>query len=125
MSNYLNITDRLPKPAAQSPFTYDGSVQTYDYDGVEHLNRIAVTICVDGYWGSGISVRLDRLLGEDDPVEIHYPSGGYEDYDNVQRARNFAQAMEYAALVAEQLEGIATEVLSDLNETSQVAEEVS
>lgn len=71
-----------------------------------------VTLKVNGYWGSGITVHgCSGHTDEKELCRIEYASGGYETdpkkfkvYDNdrmnIIRAENFGEAMKYAAYLA-------------------------
>jgi hypothetical protein len=78
--------------------TFNGRKYVEFEDGDLNLN-----IDVPGYLGNGVRVVWDRTEQANEPG-ITYSSGGYNnyerDYSNIQRARNFAAAMDLAAQIA-------------------------
>lgn len=72
------------------------------------MNAIAngyasIAYTVEGYWSQDpIRIYVNRKYSFKDndykwTIELNHSSGGYDDYDNIQRALNFADAMQHAA----------------------------
>lgn len=75
-------------------------IKIYGRQHVEHsFGSLDASLQVEGYW-SGDTIRVNCLSGSMDQPKVNYGSGGYEDYDPVQRARNFAFAIAHAADLA-------------------------
>jgi hypothetical protein len=90
----------------ESKVTPVGSIElTLKFSGRKYVEfeggDLFLNIDVPGYWGDGVRVAWDRAEQKDEP-EIKYSSGGYErNYSNIQRAQNFAAAMNFAVKTAQ------------------------
>lgn len=68
---------------------------------VEKVTRLVYTYRINGYWSTS---SLEVSYNDDRALSITYPSGGYKDYDAIERARNFARALNDAISVAERIQ---------------------
>jgi len=100
---------KLEEPIMNNQFT----VTELDMEEVAS-GYASISYNVEGYWSTD-SIRVyvkrnHRFFSKEEKegtweVEVNYASGGYEDYDNIERARNFAAAFSDAVEKMEEFRG--------------------